>query len=129
MHKIIALIMLYSKTHIRLILTSLHKNKSIRYYNNNRQITLNCEFNYCIVTVPISILHNLILRSATTFRYSPINELTRGLDRTTLAMHAVLSIDDQVSLSINRFTILIYASWAKSLFRTIIFGNGYLYII
>lgn len=64
-------------------------------------------------------LHYAVSWSSSSLRHSPVDELLRRLDGTTLAVHTVLRIDDQLSLSSRiSLAVLVHARRTESLLGT-----------
>jgi len=73
-------------------------------------------------------LHRSVLRTSTPFRYSPVNKLLRGLNRATLTVHTILSIDNKVSLTLGiGLRVLIHTCGAESLLGAVELGNRDIY--
>ena len=73
-------------------------------------------------------LHVLILRPPSSFRHRPVYKLTRSLDGAALAMHAVLSIDDQLPLAAGGLIglgVFVHTSRAETLLRPVKGGDGH----
>src|SRR3546814_654693 len=67
-------------------------------------------------------LHDSVARATATLRHGPVDELLRRLDGASLAVHAVLRVDDEVALAGSvGFSVLINTCRAKSLLRASIF--------